>query len=242
MNFDRFKALESFRQAINTAQLLLMPDFKNPFKLYIDTSGEGLGDALHQFQIINDKPVEGPICFKSRQIKPTENRYGESQMECLCLFRALEKLNYFIEGCVFEVIADLTAVKLLLRMKTMNRHMLRWQIAIQEHRGDMTIVHKDGNIHKNSDGLRKCLLPYDIDNPNYVPEEASPQITIEGIRVTDLNTTFFEVVRNSNTNHKNCSIPFQLLTKKSKYNYLMNSLDEIWKNKIMKEDLIYLMV
>ncbi|MBW0568933.1 hypothetical protein O181_108648 [Austropuccinia psidii MF-1] len=113
-------------------------------------------------------------------------------MECLCLVWALEKLNHFLEGYGFEVITDCTAVKPLLNMKTPNRHMLRWQIAIQEYRGNMTIVHKDGNIHKNADGLRGWPLPNDIDNPAYVPEEASPQMPIEGISVTDLNTTFFE--------------------------------------------------
>ncbi|MBW0569978.1 hypothetical protein O181_109693, partial [Austropuccinia psidii MF-1] len=56
----------------------------------------------------------------------------------------------------------------------------------------MTIVHKDGNIHKNSGGLSIWELPNNIDNPAYVPEEASPQIPIEGISVADLNTTFFE--------------------------------------------------
>ncbi|MBW0546913.1 hypothetical protein O181_086628 [Austropuccinia psidii MF-1] len=155
MTVDRVKAFESLREALTTAPLLLMPDFKFPFKFYLDESGDGLGVALHQVQIINDKPVEGPICFISRQIKPTEARYGASQMECLCLVWALEKLNYFFEGCVFEVITDCKAVKSLLNMKTPNRHMLRWQIAIQEYRGNMTIVHKDGNIHKNSDGLSR---------------------------------------------------------------------------------------
>ncbi|MBW0506664.1 hypothetical protein O181_046379 [Austropuccinia psidii MF-1] len=90
---DRVKAFESLRKALTTAPLLLVPEFKLPFKLYIDASGDGLGSELHQLQIINDKPVEGPICFRSRQIKPTEARYGESQMECLCLVWALEKLN-----------------------------------------------------------------------------------------------------------------------------------------------------
>ncbi|MBW0589122.1 hypothetical protein O181_128837 [Austropuccinia psidii MF-1] len=71
-------------------------------------------------------------------------------------------------------------------MKTPNRHMLRWQIAIQEYKGNMTILHKDGNVHKNEDGLSRWPLPNDIDNPAYVPEEASPQIPIEGISVTDL--------------------------------------------------------
>ncbi|MBW0518783.1 hypothetical protein O181_058498 [Austropuccinia psidii MF-1] len=126
MTVDRVKAFESLRQALTTAPLLLMPDFKLPFKLYIDASGDGLGAALHQVQIINDKRVEGPICFISRQIKPSEARYGASQMECLCLVWALEKLNYFLEGCVVEVITDCTTFKLLLNMNTPNRHMLRF--------------------------------------------------------------------------------------------------------------------
>ncbi|MBW0569771.1 hypothetical protein O181_109486 [Austropuccinia psidii MF-1] len=68
-------------------------------------------------------------------------------------------------------------------MKTPNTHILRWQIFIQEYRG---------NINKNSDGLRRWPLPNNIDNPAYVPEEATPQIPIEGISVTDLKKTFFE--------------------------------------------------
>ncbi|MBW0510740.1 hypothetical protein O181_050455 [Austropuccinia psidii MF-1] len=84
MSVDRLKAFESLREALTTAPLLLMPDFKLPFKLYIDASGNGLCAALHQVYIINDKPVEGPICFISRQIQPTQGRYGASQMECLC--------------------------------------------------------------------------------------------------------------------------------------------------------------
>ncbi|MBW0566593.1 hypothetical protein O181_106308 [Austropuccinia psidii MF-1] len=93
MNVDRVKAFESLREALTTAPILLMPDFKLPFKLYIDASGDGLSAALHQVHIINDKPVEGPICFISRKIKPTEARYGESQMECLCLVWALQKIE-----------------------------------------------------------------------------------------------------------------------------------------------------
>ncbi|MBW0525827.1 hypothetical protein O181_065542 [Austropuccinia psidii MF-1] len=76
-------------------------------------------------------------------------------MECLCLVWALEELHYYIDGSVFEVITECTAVESLLDMKTSNRHMLRWQIAIQEYRGNMTILHKTGNIHRNSDGLSR---------------------------------------------------------------------------------------
>ncbi|MBW0532805.1 hypothetical protein O181_072520 [Austropuccinia psidii MF-1] len=107
--------------------------------------------------------------------------------------------------------------------------MLRWQIAIQEYRGNMTIVPKDGNINKNVDGLSRWPSPNDIDNPAYVPEQASPQITIEGISVTDLNITLIEEVRNSYTQDTNCSILCPLLTKDSKDHSLMHALDEVWK-------------
>ncbi|MBW0517116.1 hypothetical protein O181_056831 [Austropuccinia psidii MF-1] len=229
MTADRVKAFQSLREALTTAPLLQIPEFKLPFKLYIDASGDGLVAAHHQVHIINDKPVEGTICFISRQIQSTEARYGASQMECLCPFWALQKLNYFLEGCVFEVITDCTAGKSLLNMKTPNRHMLRWQIAIQECRGNKTIVHKDGNVHKNADVISRCQLQNDIHNHASVPGEASPQIPIEGTSVTDLNTIFFEEVRNSYTQNKNCSILFLLLKKDCKDNSLIHALDEVWK-------------
>ncbi|MBW0576939.1 hypothetical protein O181_116654 [Austropuccinia psidii MF-1] len=93
----------------------------------------------------------------------------------------------------------------------------------------MTIFHKDGNIHKNADGLTRWPLTNNIDNPAYAPEEASPQIPIEGIGVTDLHTTFFVEVRKSYTQDKNWSILCQLLTKECKDNALIHALHEIWR-------------
>ncbi|MBW0507047.1 hypothetical protein O181_046762 [Austropuccinia psidii MF-1] len=104
MTQDKIKAYEKIRKAPTEAPLLLMLDWNIHFKLYIDAGEYGLGAALHQVHIINDKPTEGP------------------------------KLHYYIDGSAFEVITDCGAVKSLLNMKTPNRHMLRWQIAIQEYR------------------------------------------------------------------------------------------------------------
>ncbi|MBW0583881.1 hypothetical protein O181_123596 [Austropuccinia psidii MF-1] len=131
MTEERAKAYEELKNSSTNAPFFLIPDWKLPFKLYIDSCGEGLGAVLHQTQIINYKPVEGPICFISTQRKPTEARYGASQTECLFLVWALEKLRYYLDGTVFDVITDCNAVKSLLNMKTPNRHMLIWQISIQ---------------------------------------------------------------------------------------------------------------
>ncbi|MBW0495699.1 hypothetical protein O181_035414 [Austropuccinia psidii MF-1] len=58
-------------------------------------------------------------------------------------------------------------------MKTTNRHMLWWQIAIQEYRGNMTIIYKEGKSHINAKGLSRWPLDNAKRNPAYDPEVAS---------------------------------------------------------------------
>ncbi|MBW0586250.1 hypothetical protein O181_125965 [Austropuccinia psidii MF-1] len=91
--------------------------------------------------------------------------------------------------------------------------MLRWQIAIQKYRGNMTIVHKGGNIHKNADGPSRWALANTPYNPAYVPLEAEPQTPIEGTNITDIGTEFFEEVRESYKQDKKFHILTSLLDK-----------------------------
>ncbi|MBW0519118.1 hypothetical protein O181_058833 [Austropuccinia psidii MF-1] len=153
MTQEIIEAYERIRKDLTEAPLLLMPDWNIPFKLYIDASEDGLGEA-------------------------PQARYGASQMECLCLVWALEKLHYHLDVSDFEEITDRNSVKSLFNMKTPNRHMLRWQIAIQEYRGNMTLLHKAGNIQKNADGLIMWELANTPDNPAYLPLGGEPQIPI----------------------------------------------------------------
>ncbi|MBW0509096.1 hypothetical protein O181_048811, partial [Austropuccinia psidii MF-1] len=60
---ERIQKYEYIKHALTNAPLLLIPDWKIPFKLHIDACVEGLGAALHKVQIVNDKPYEGSICF-----------------------------------------------------------------------------------------------------------------------------------------------------------------------------------
>ncbi|MBW0544044.1 hypothetical protein O181_083759 [Austropuccinia psidii MF-1] len=62
MTQERIKAYEKIRKALTEATLLLMPDWNIPFKLYIDEGAYGLGEALHQVRITDDKPTEGQVC------------------------------------------------------------------------------------------------------------------------------------------------------------------------------------
>ncbi|MBW0578065.1 hypothetical protein O181_117780 [Austropuccinia psidii MF-1] len=106
-------------------------------------------------------------------------------MEFLCLVWALEKLHYSLDGTVFDVIKDCNAVKSVHNMTTPNRHMLRCKISTQEYRGNMTIAHKSGHIHKNADCISRGALANTPETPAWVPQE---EHHIEGIYVTDIGT------------------------------------------------------
>ncbi|MBW0509242.1 hypothetical protein O181_048957 [Austropuccinia psidii MF-1] len=144
MTQERIEAYEKIRKALTEAPLLLMPYWNIPFKFYIDSCGDGLGAALHQVQIIDDKPTVGPVCYIARQLQPTEAKWS-----------------------AYVWYGHLRNYTIIL----MELHILGWQKAIQEYRGNMTIVHKAGNIQKNADGLSRWALANTPDNPAYVPLE-----------------------------------------------------------------------
>ncbi|MBW0572063.1 hypothetical protein O181_111778 [Austropuccinia psidii MF-1] len=85
MTQERDKAYDKIRKALTEAPILLMPYCNIPFKLFIYACEDGLGAALHQVQIIDEKPTEGPVFYISKQSKPTEAKNGASHSECLCL-------------------------------------------------------------------------------------------------------------------------------------------------------------
>ncbi|MBW0511137.1 hypothetical protein O181_050852 [Austropuccinia psidii MF-1] len=142
---ERRDSYERIKHELINAHVLIFPNFELSFRLYIDAAcSQGLGAALHQRKIVDGEPREGVIYYISRQLKDSEARYGATQTDFLFLVLALEKLHYYLEGAVFKVYTDCTALKVLLNMNTTNRHMLRWQIAIQEYRGNITIIYKEG--------------------------------------------------------------------------------------------------
>ncbi|MBW0484475.1 hypothetical protein O181_024190 [Austropuccinia psidii MF-1] len=118
---ERRDAYERIKYELTNAPVLILPDFELPFKLYIDAAcSQGLEAALHQKQIVDGEPREGVIFYISRQLKNSESRYEATQTKCLFLVWALENLHYYLEGSVFEVYTDCTALKPLLNMKITN--------------------------------------------------------------------------------------------------------------------------
>ncbi|MBW0563782.1 hypothetical protein O181_103497, partial [Austropuccinia psidii MF-1] len=83
---ERRDAYERSQHEHTSAPVLILPDFELPFKLYIDAPcSHGFGAALHQRQIVGGEPIEGVICYISRQLKYSDARYVATQTEWLFL-------------------------------------------------------------------------------------------------------------------------------------------------------------
>ncbi|MBW0565636.1 hypothetical protein O181_105351 [Austropuccinia psidii MF-1] len=166
----------------------MLSDFVLQFKLYINGYfNQGLGEARYQRKMVYCKPREGVICLIYRQLKDSEARYGKSQTEYLCLIWDLEKLHYYLEGSVFDVYTDCTAIKYLFNKKTTNRHMLRLKIAIQEYRGHMNITYNKLKSHTNADGLSRWPLGNSKRDPSYDPE-GEAKIPMENLQILGVGT------------------------------------------------------
>ncbi|MBW0496903.1 hypothetical protein O181_036618 [Austropuccinia psidii MF-1] len=111
---------------------------------------------------------------------------------------ALEKFHYYFECAVIEFYTDCTALKSLHNMKTTNRHMLRWQIAIQEYK--------------------------DKDNT----ETEGTETPILGISSSELNNELFSPVTKPYAKHKQCIIMLQLLQQNYRSPELESELEEPW--------------
>ena len=102
-----------------------------------------------------------------------ELRYGATQLECLAAVWGLDKLHFYLDGSVFTLVTDCSALKSLLTATWVNRHMLRWQTALQTYRCSMTIVHRAGKSNANADGPSRNALPNNPENPaaDLTPDE-----------------------------------------------------------------------
>lgn len=81
--------------------LLINPDLRKPFTVYVDRSGYGLGAALVQ----NDEAEsERVVTFASRSLIPCERNYSTTELECLSIIFTLSKfrsrMQFFSSKCL----------------------------------------------------------------------------------------------------------------------------------------------
>ena len=109
----------------------------------------------------------------------------------------------------------------------------------------MTIVHREGNVHKNADGLSRWPLDNNSDNPAWDAEEIPREVPIMAISITDLKNEFWDQVSESYKENKNTLILYEALSIDFKSHGLLDNLEAPWKKSfdegrfILLDDLLY---
>ena len=97
---EQQEAFETLQRFCTEAPVLVCTDFKSPFILHTDASGDGLGAVLYQDQ--NDQ--RRVIAYASRSLSPSERNYPVHKLEFLTLKWAItDKFHEYLYGAEIQV-------------------------------------------------------------------------------------------------------------------------------------------
>ena len=126
-------------------------DYSLPHRVITDASSIGIGAVLEQ------KHESGwhPVVYLSRKLNPAERNYSATELECLAIHYAINKLHQYIYRLPFELITDHSALQWLFDLKTKNSRLLRWALNLEAYREYAKIIHRPGKLNINADLLSR---------------------------------------------------------------------------------------
>lgn len=145
------EAFNKIKSILVSKPILACPNFEHPFILNCDASNVGLGCVLTQ----NYDNKEHVIAYISRGLTKTESKYGATQLECLCVIWAIEKLRCYIEGSKFTVVTDCYSIKWLNSLKDPSGRLGRWCLRLQAF--DFEVIHRKGKDNVVADCLSRAI-------------------------------------------------------------------------------------
>ena len=156
---DCRQAFQRLKDALANAPTLIHPDFTKEFILYCDACRKRIAAILQQVSPLDNK--EHPICYISRRLNSSEYHYASTELECLAIVWALDKLSHYVDGSQLKLVTDHSALKWIWSVKPgVNARLFRWSLILNPLRDRVTIVHRPGKMHSNVDPLSR--------NPSYV--------------------------------------------------------------------------
>ena len=162
----------ALKTALTEAPVLAYADYNQPFSLYTDASGRGLGAVLAQVQ----DGRERVIAYASRSLHPTEQNdanYSSFKLELLALKWAVtEKFKDYLAGAKFTIYTDNNPVAHL-QTARLGAVEQRWAAQLASFTFD--IKYRPGKNNANADALSR----FPVDSSNVMAIELVPD-EVEG--------------------------------------------------------------
>lgn len=142
---------ESFtelKKRLTTTVILILRNPEEPFVVYCDASGLGLGGVLMQ----NDKVVT----YASRQLKIHERSYPTHDLELAAVVFVLKIWRHYLYGTRFEVFSNHKSLKYLFDQKELNMRQRRWLELLEDY--DFGLNYHPGKANVVVDALSRKTL------------------------------------------------------------------------------------
>ena len=155
---EQQEAFETLQKLCTESPILAYADFKAPFVLHTDASGDGLGAVLYQVQD-GQKRV---IAYASRSLSKSERNYPVHKLEFLALKWAItDKFHEYLYGSEFQVFTDNNPLTYVLTTAKLDATGHRWVAALSNY--TFSITYKPGKGHVDADALSRIKWPEAID-------------------------------------------------------------------------------
>ena len=148
---EQQEAFETLRGLCTESPILAYADFKAPFILHTDASGDGLGAVLYQVQ----EGKQRVIAYASWSLSGSERNYPVHKLEFLALkWAIIDKFHEYLSGSQFHVYTDNNPLTYVLTTAKLDATGHRWVAALSNY--TFRIISKPGKGHKDADAL-SCI-------------------------------------------------------------------------------------
>ena len=127
---EQQEAFETLQRLCTDSPILAYADFKAPFILHTDASGDGLGAVLYQVQ----EGKQRVIAYASRSLTRSERNYPVHKLEFLALKWAItDKFHEYLYGSQFQVYTDNNPLTYVLTTAKLDAMGHRWVAALSNY-------------------------------------------------------------------------------------------------------------
>ena len=162
---EALQAFEDLKKKCMMAPILVFADFKKPFRLETDASGEGLGAILLQE---SDDGQYHPVAYASWELKGGEPKYHSSKLEFLALkWAVMEQFREYLQYQPFTVRTDNNPLTYILTTPNLDALGHRWVAVLARY--NKKLEYLKGSNNKIADTLSR--LP-----PEKLNEEAVAEL------------------------------------------------------------------
>ena len=151
---EQQEAFETLQRLCTEFPVLAYADFKAPFILHTDASGDGLGAVLYQVH----ERKQRVIAYASRSLTRSERNYPVHKLEFLALKWAITDIFHeYLYGSQFQVYTDNNPLTHVLTMAKLDATGHRQVAALSNY--TFSIISKPGRGHKDADSLSHIKWP-----------------------------------------------------------------------------------